>query len=310
MMVNRPPFGIPSHLKVRNIQNGENGRVACDHYNLFNEDIRILKEIGLNHYRFSLSWTRIMPEGVGNVNQKGVLFYNKLIDALLEAGITPWVTIYHWDLPQCLQDKGGWKNRNILGWLEEFTKVCIQQFGDRVKHWMVLNEPMVFTGAGYFLGIHAPGKRGISQFLHAMHHATLCQAQGIRQIKSENSNLNVGTTFSCSYIEPKDYSERHVLAAQRADALLNRLFVEPLAGMGYPEKDLPILKKLDKIVHQHDDQLMKADPDFIGIQNYTREIAKSSWYTPYVRFQLIPADKRKNGRHHPYELGSVPKGNI
>src|SRR3954454_11879699 len=143
-----------------------------------------------------------MPHGTGTVNPKGIDFYNKVIDFCLDLGIQPWITLYHWDLPYALEVKGGWTNRQIINWFSDYVAICIKAFGNRVKNWIILNEPMVFTGAGYFLGVHAPGKKGLNNFLAAAHHAALCQAEGGKIVKSLLSESFVGTTFSCSAITP------------------------------------------------------------------------------------------------------------
>jgi len=142
-----------------------------------------MKQLGIPNFRFSLAWSRILPNGIGHVNQSGLDFYQNIIDCCIENGIEPYITLYHWDLPNALELKGGWTNRDILQWFEEYVTVCIGAFKNKVHFWMVLNEPMVFTGAGYFLGIHAPGKKGFSNFIPAMHHALLCQAVGYNVIK-------------------------------------------------------------------------------------------------------------------------------
>jgi beta-glucosidase len=158
---------------------------------------------------------------------------------------------------------------------------------------MVLNEPLVFTGAGYFAGLHAPGRRGINNFLPAAHHAALCQSIGFRIIKNLQPDAMVGTTFSCSLISPYSYREKDVLAAKRIDALLNRMFIEPSLGMGYPIDSLPVLGKMKNWFKPGDEQLLRADFDFIGIQVYTREVVANSYFTPYVRAKVIGASSRK-----------------
>jgi beta-glucosidase len=233
-----------------------------------------------------------MPAGTGPINSKGVDFYNKVINFCLDLGVEPWITLYHWDLPYELEKKGGWTNREVVNWFSHYVELCIKKFGDRVKHWMVLNEPMVFTGAGYFLGVHAPGRRSLNGFLAAAHHAGLCQAEGARIIKSMRSNVKVGTTLSCSYIEPFSNAERDVLAASRVDALLNRMFVEPLAGKGYPVKDLRLLQRLEPFVKDGDECKLAFDMDFIGVQNYTREIVAASYFTLLIWAKVIKANKR------------------
>ena len=278
--------------KKGNIYKGHHGRVTCDFYNRFREDILLMKSMNIPNFRFSISWTRLLPDGIGRVDQKGVDFYNRVIDFCLECNITPWITLYHWDLPQTLEDKGGWTNRAILRWFEEYVTLCANKFGDRVKNWMVLNEPMVFTGAGYFLGVHAPARKGLKNFLPAVHHTVLCQTLGGNILRSLVSNSHVGTTFSCSEITPFSNSKKDVKAAQKADALLNRLFLEPALGMGYPTETLPLLKRLERYQRPEDEKNSIFDFDFIGIQNYTREVVKHSYTVPYLRVKIIKATKR------------------
>ena len=277
----------------KKILNNDTHFEASNFYNNYKTDIALIKQMGIPNYRFSLSWSRILPNGVGAVNQAGLDFYHNVIDCCIENGIEPFVTLYHWDLPQELEKKGGWTNREILGWFEEYTRVCATAFKGKVRHWMVLNEPMVFTGGGYFLGIHAPGKKGFKHFIPAMHHAVLCQAIGYNTIKAIDKEAQVGTTYSCSYITPHSSSLKDSEAANRVDALLNRLFIEPTLGLGYPVEALPFLKKVLKYMHPEDDALMKVSFDFIGIQNYTREVIAHSIFTPYLNAKIIPADRRK-----------------
>ena len=278
--------------KKGNIYQGQKGDNACEFYERFEEDLELMKSLNIPNFRFSLSWPRLIPNGTGAPNDKGIDFYNRLIDKCLELDIEPWVTLYHWDLPYELEKKGGWTNRDIIDWFREYVDLCVRNFGDRVTHWMVLNEPLVFVGAGYFLGVHAPGKKGLKNFLPAMHHAAICQAEGARVIKHHYPKSEVGTTFSCSHIEASRPIEKDRQAVQRVDALVNRLFIEPALGMGYPVKDLKFLKKLEKYWKQGDENLLKFDFDFIGIQNYTREIIKHSCLIPYLRANIIKAEKR------------------
>ena len=238
--------------------------------------------MGIPAYRFSISWARLFPEGKGKLNKAGVDFYNRIIDLCLELGIEPWITLYHWDLPYALEMKGGWTNRDIIGWFSDYVATCVGLFGDRVKHWMVLNEPMAFTGAGHFLGIHAPGRKSVSAFLAATHHAAMCQAAGGRIVRQLQPHAHIGTTFSCSHIEPFSNDAAHLAAATKIDALLNRLFIEPLLGMGYPTQDLRILQRIEKYMRPGDEDALAFDMDFIGLQNYTREIVRHSYLMPFV----------------------------
>ncbi len=280
--------------KIENkIADNHNLKTAADFYNRYVEDIAITRTLSIPHFRFSIAWSRLLPDGIGQVNEEGVDFYNRVIDCCLENGIEPWITLYHWDLPQALELRGGWTNREIVSWFSEYATLCVKRFKDRVKYWMILNEPTVFTGAGYFMGIHAPGKKGLSNFLPAVHHATLCQSIGAKIIKQESPTAEVGSTFSCSFITPYSLSAKDRSAAFKVDALLNRLFIEPALGMGYPYQEIPLLKKIEKYFASGDEELMKADFDFIGIQNYTREVVKHSYFVPYLQAQIVSAAHRK-----------------
>lgn len=278
--------------KSNTILNGDKATISCDFFNKYKEDILLMKSMNINNFRFSISWPRILPNGIGEINNDGINFYNDVINFCLEQDITPWVTVYHWDLPQTLEDNGGWTNRSIIEWFSEFVTVCANSFGDRVKHWMVLNEPMVFTGAGYFLGVHAPGKKRLKNFLPAAHHAVLCQAQGGRILRRLVLNAQIGTTFSCSQITPFRKNKRDKATAIKVDALLNRLFIEPALGLGYPTEDAPILKKLKPYILTNDMENCRFNFDFIGIQNYTREKVKYSLLVPYIRAKIVNASKR------------------
>lgn len=275
------------------ILNGDHHHIACDFYNRYQEDIDIVKSLHIPNFRFSISWTRILPEGIGTVNQAGIDYYNRVIDYCLQQGIEPWVTLYHWDLPQALEAKGGWTNREVVKWFSEFVTICADAFGSKVKHWMVMNEPSVFTGAGYFLGIHAPGKNGLRNFVPAVHHTVLSIVAGAKILRDKlPADRQIGTTFSCSYIEPFSQSKRDIAAANRADALINRLFIEPILGLGYPTAEITALKRLEKVMLPGDAENMHFDFDFIGIQNYTRELVEYSFFTPYVGANLVKATKR------------------
>ncbi len=270
----------------------QHGDVACDFYNRYAKDLTLMADMNISNYRFSIAWSRIFPTGIRLINAEGVDFYDRVIDLCLELNITPWVTLYHWDLPYELEKRGGWTNRDVIHWFEDFVSCCVKRFGDRVKNWMVLNEPMVFTGAGYFLGVHAPGRKGLKNFLAAAHHATLCQAKGARVIKSLRPESRVGTTFSCSHIEPFRNTERDILAAKKVDALLNRMYIEPLLGLGYPVNDLKLLQRIEKFMKQDDEKCLSFDMDFVGVQNYTREVVTHTNFMPYLNARIVKANKR------------------
>jgi len=285
-------WDVFSNTKGKTFQ-GENGNITCDFYRRYTHDIILMAKLGIPNFRFSLSWSRIIPNGTGKVNPVGIEFYNRVIDFCLELGIEPWITLYHWDLPFELEKKGGWTNREIIKWFGDYVELCAKYFGDRVKHWMILNEPMVFTGAGYFLGVHAPGRKGLNSFLAAIHHAAMCQAEGGRILRSILPEAHIGTTFSCSSIHPLGNSTSDEMASKRIDALLNRMFVEPLAGLGYPVADLKLLQRLEPFIKDGDENKLAFDMDFIGVQNYTREKVAHSSITPLIWAKVIKADKRK-----------------
>ncbi len=278
--------------KKGRIFNNDNANTACDFYHYYHQDLTLMRSMNIPNHRFSISWSRIFPDGTGKPNKSGVDFYNRLIDFCLELEITPWITLYHWDLPLELEKKGGWPNRDIINWFGDYVYFCIKTFGDRVKHWMVLNEPMVFTGAGYFLGVHAPGKKSLNSFLSAVHHASLCQAEGGRIIRSYSNHFKIGTTFSCSHIEPFTTNESDIIAANKVDALLNRLFLEPTLGKGYPLEDLRVLQRMEQFIKSGDEKNLAFDFNFIGIQNYTREIVTHSYLTPFLQAKIIKANTR------------------
>jgi beta-glucosidase len=268
---------------------------ACDFYYRYKDDLMLVKALGFRVFRFSISWSRILPEGMGRVNKDGAAFYHRLIDECLSLDIIPMITLYHWDLPQELQKQGGWTSHQMLKWFSRFTTVCAEEFGAKVKYWIVLNEPMGFTSLGYMLGMHAPGKTGLSQFLPAIHNAALCQAEGGRILRSMIPQAHIGTSYSCSEILPYTQKEEDVLAAKRTDALVNRLFIEPALGRGYPQMDgFPLLDKL----HLHNKawkytERMQFNFDFIGLQNYFPLTVKYNALIPHLHASEVKAKTRK-----------------
>ncbi|MGD0753941.1 MAG: GH1 family beta-glucosidase [Bacteroidales bacterium] len=273
------------------IERGENADEAADFYHRYAEDIDLIKTMNFDEFRFSLSWPRILPEGTGPVNQKGIDFYHKVIDKCLSAGIEPWITLYHWDMPQVLEARGGWTNRDIIDWFSEYTEVATKEYGPKVKNWMVINEQLSFTGGGYMEGIFAPGKKNLKAFMKSVHNSVLCNAEGGRIIRKNVTGANIGTTFANTWVEPIDQKKKNVEAAARMDAIMNRLFIEPCLGLGYPENTVPILKKLKSLYKKGDETRMIFDFDFIGVQYYFRTVAKNS-IMPGMRAKEVLASKR------------------
>ncbi|NSL90428.1 GH1 family beta-glucosidase [Chitinophaga solisilvae] len=275
------------------IKDRSHAQTACDFYNRYTQDILLAKMLGFTVFRFSIAWSRIIPNGTGAVNQAGIDYYHRIIDACLELGLEPYVTLYHWDLPQALENKGGWCHRGVVFAFEEFTRICTRAFGNKVKHWIVLNEPFGFTALGYMLGVHAPGKFGLSYFLPAVHHAVLAQAESGRVIRDEVAGAVIGTALSCSQIIPFTNNENDMRAARRADALFNRLFLEPALGMGYPANDFPLLKRIERrYALWRDWDKLPFDFDFIGVQNYFPLVVKHNAFMPVVNISEVKAKSR------------------
>ncbi len=276
------------------IKDGSNARIATDFYNRYPQDLLLAKMMGFSVFRFSISWTRILPKGTGEVNQAGIAFYHRLIDTCLELGLTPYITLYHWDLPQTLEARGGWCHRGVVFAFEEYVRIVVNEYGDKVKHWIVLNEPFGFTSLGYMLGVHAPGKFGLSYFLPAVHHVVLAQAAGARVIRDEVRNAVIGTTYSCSHIIPYTQNEQDLLAARKADALFNRMFLEPALGLGYPVHDMPLLKRIERrYALWRDWDNMTFDFDFIGIQTYFPLVVRYNAFMPVVSVSEVKPRSRK-----------------
>ncbi len=277
------------------IKAGDKPFTACDFYYRYKDDLLLAKALGFKVFRFSISWSRILPEGMGRVNKEGIAFYNKVIDECLLLGLKPYITLYHWDLPQALEKEGGWASHQLLKWFSRFVTVCAEEFGGRVKDWIVLNEPMGFTSLGYMIGKHAPGKLGLDYFLPAVHNAVMAQAEGGRILRNLVSNAHIGTSFSCSEVMPNTNRDIDVQAAKRADILLNRLFIEPALGRGYPEDtNFPFLEKL--VLHNKAwkyTEKMTFNFDFIGIQNYFALTVKHNPLIPYLQASEVSAKSRK-----------------
>jgi beta-glucosidase len=273
------------------IENGDNADVATDFYHRYSEDIDLIKSMNFNIFRFSVSWPRILPAGTGAVNSKGLDFYHKVIDKCLSVGIEPWITIYHWDMPQVLEAQGGWANRKIIDWFSEYVDVLTREYGSKVKNWIVMNEQLAFTGDGYMNGVFAPGRKSLSAFMKSIHYSVLSNAEGGRIIRKNVPGAYIGTTLANTYVEPVDQKVKNIEAAARMDAIMNRLFIEPSLGLGYPEDTVPIFKKLKSLYEDGDEMKMVFDFDFIGIQYYYRTVAKKS-IMPGMRAKEVMASER------------------
>ena len=256
------------------VKHGDTGDVACDHYHRYREDVALMKSLHMNSYRFSIAWPRIQPEGVGKANLKGLDFYKRLVDELLAAGIRPLPTLYHWDLPQALEDRGGWPNRDTAARFAEYVDVVARALGDRVSDWVLFNEPTTFTSYGYLDGINAPGRKSIVDFLRATHVVNLAQGGGFRALKAAAPKARVGTALNMSSCEPATNSPEDRLAAERTHAIMNLWFLEPALNGRYPEA-FTFLPETVMGIKSGDMEQARVPLDFLGINLYNRTIAAS-----------------------------------
>lgn len=257
------------------VYRGDTGDIACDHYHRYREDVLLMKELGLKSYRFSIAWPRIFPDGKGSINSKGVDFYNRLIDELLEAGIEPAATLYHWDLPQALQDQGGWGTRATVGAFEDYSKVAFQRFGDRVGRWITFNEPQVSAICGYAEGHHAPGLRDMALGIQVAHHLLVAHARTVEIYRQLNFKGEIGITLNLSPTYPASGSVEDKKAAIFADGEKNRWFLDPVLKGVYPEDigELYHRKYNGPAIENGDMELIKrAAVDFLGINYYSRAV--------------------------------------
>ena len=255
------------------IANGDTGDIACDHYRRSAADVLLMRDLGLNAYRFSISWSRILPDGRGGVNLAGLAFYDRLIDQLLQQGIAPAVTLYHWDLPAALDDAGGWLNRDIAGWFADYASVVVRSLGDRVPMWTTLNEPWVSSDAGYLHGVHAPGHKSIAETPLASHNLLRAHGAGIQAIRAEGGR-QAGLVVNLEPKYPASESPADLAATRRADAYMNRQFLDPVFRGHYPEEMPEIYGSLWPEFSSEDFALIQQPLDFLGINYYTRNVTR------------------------------------
>lgn len=258
---------------------GETGFVACDHYHKFKEDIQLMKNMGVKAYRFSIAWARIMPTGKDTINEAGIAFYNELINTLIEADITPWVTLYHWDLPLALQlEDDGWLGNKIPQYFAEYAKVCFERFGDRVKNWITLNESWVVAILGYGQGVFAPGRISKSEPYLAAHHLILAHAQAVHVFRKQFSHQNgkIGITNNCDWREPLTDSKDDKDAAERALEFFLAWFADPIYKGDYPQTMKDRLGDRLPKFSEEEKTMIKGTSDFFGLNHYTTMYAAQS----------------------------------
>jgi beta-glucosidase len=273
--------------------NGETGDIACDHYNRYASDVDLMHSLGLNAYRFSIAWARIFPEGKGAVNQRGLDFYDRLIDRLLERGITPSVTLFHWDLPAALDDRGGWLNPDIASWFADYATAVFRAFDDRVPMWATLNEPWVVTDGGYLHGPLAPGHRSLFEAPIAAHHLLRSHGSAVQAYRAEGRN-QIGLVVNLEPKYPASSTPEDLAATARADAYMNRQFLDPVFLGSYPDELREIFGEAWPEFPGADMDLIRQPIDFLGINYYFRSVTKHDDEKLPVRASAV------RQRSHPY----------
>ena len=255
------------------IADATTGDVACEQYHRYPEDVALMRELGLGAYRFSLSWPRVVPAPDGRIERRGLDHYDRLVDDLLANGITPYPTLFHWDLPQWAQDAGGWADRSIIGPFADYADAVVRALGDRVATWMVLNEPQIFVSMGHATGEHAPGLRDPALALKASHVVNLAHAEAIRVVRAAAPKASVGSAFNMESAYPATDDPRDIAAAERHHARINSWYLDPLFRGRYPEAYLDqgaALAQMD--IRSGDMESIASRLDFIGLNIYSRAI--------------------------------------
>lgn len=285
------------------IRTGDTMDVACDHYHRWQQDIDLMADLGLKAYRFSISWPRVLPEGHGEINQKGADFYSRLVDGLLEKGIQPFTTLYHWDLPQALQDAGGWSNRRTIDWFTEYAVKMYELLGDRVQSWSTINEPNVFSRMGYQIGEHAPGVKDQATSLQVLHHLLLAHGDAVKAGRQLLPNAQFGIVPAIGHIYPATDSAADRAAAQKSWEFGYGWFLDPLLKGEYNEAVLAEYRreKLAPVILDGDLERISAPIDFLGINHYSSMFVQAG-----PDGKPVPVDKGypKNDRGWPV----VPHG--
>ncbi len=259
-----------------NVIKGDTGDVACDHYHRYEEDVKLLKELGIDTYRLSLSWPRIIPDGKGKTNNKGIDFYKRLTSLLRENGIKPAVTLYHWDLPQKLQDIGGWSNRDVAGYFQQYAQYCFKELGDYVSMWITHNEPWVVSFLGNWYGTHAPGVKDFSTALLVSHNLLLSHGKTVKAFRDSNCSGEIGITLNLTPLYSASDSNNDKEAAKRADGYYNRWFLDPVLKGRYPKDMIDWYSRKACVPEftQTDLEIINSPVDFLGINYYSSGYVK------------------------------------
>ena len=262
-----------------NVRNAENGAVACDHYHRYEEDLDLIRDAGLDDYRFSTSWARVMPDG-RTVNEEGLDFYDRLVDACLARGIRPWACLYHWELPSALADLGGWANRDIASWFAEFGATVMGRIGDRLDAAATFNEPWCITWYSHFLGVHAPGLRDIRAATRAMHHVLLAHGEATQAMRAAGAK-NCGVVMNFEYAQPATADPQDVAAARTYESIYNRWFINAIFRREYPTEVLEHLEPYMPEGWQDDFDTIAQPMEWLGVNYYTRKLISHDASIPW-----------------------------
>ncbi len=276
------------------VTHGDTGAIACDHYHRADADLDLLAEIGLTAYRFSISWPRVVPDGTGSVNQKGLDFYRRLVDGLHARGIAPVATLYHWDLPQSLQDAGGWASRDTVGYFCDYARVVLDALGDAVPLWGTVNEPFCAAMVGHLEGRHAPGITDLASALAAAHHLLLGHGQAVEIVRQSAPGARVGISHLFSDISPASQSAADLAAARRLDGYENRWFLDPVVLGTYPEDMLGWYERQVPVdfIRDGDLRVIAAPADFLGVNYYETKTVADDPGEPYHQARVMPRTGR------------------
>jgi beta-glucosidase len=270
------------------IYKGQNGDIAADHYHRWQDDLGLIQKLHLNAYRFSIAWTRILPEGTGTVNQKGLDYYQRLIDQLLEMGIEPFPTLFHFDLPQALQDQGGWPDRATATRFAEYADVVGRAFGDRINYWITHNEPFVTATAGHYIGNHAPGIKDLQATLQSVHHLLLSNGLAVKILRGYGKKgARIGAAINLSPVEPATSDVNDRRAAIMFDALLNRMILDPLFYGHYPSEMEPFFLMNVNGDLSEDMKIISNPTDFLGVNYYSRAVVKHDPDIPFLELSEV-----------------------
>ena len=270
------------------VLNGDTGDVACDHYHRMTEDVALMKAVEIPCYSFTISWTRILPEGRGAVNLKGLDFYNRLVDTLLEAGIQPKATLYHWDFPQSLQEMGGWPNRDSADWFADYAHIVFKKLADRVHFWATHNEPWVAAFLGYGAGIHAPGICDATKAYQTAHHLLLAHAKAVQVYRQGGYSGKIGLILNLNHLIPASDSEADLAAAQRVYDETHSIFLDPIYKGSYPEAFFEWLGSHRPHVEPDDLELIRGSSDFLGLNHYNSDTVAYDLFGGWLKARLTP----------------------